>query len=145
MIENDQIMGKWISKIYRQIFHLREAEIKEVPIKPNDYIYFLLIQENPGCTQNFLASELFIDKAAVARAIKLYEKEQLIERRTHQQNKSAHALFLTEAGEQVAIEIRKIINQIQNDIQEKYGKAEMSELIAMLQKLSAHLSDDGKK
>lgn len=92
-----QETGRKISHLY-QLFMQEYANFGEtISVNVTDYNVFLSIQENPGCSQQFLADKRHVQRSLLTRIIKKYVALGLIERRSSEHNKSAYALYLTKS------------------------------------------------
>ncbi|KRM95412.1 hypothetical protein FC19_GL002028 [Liquorilactobacillus aquaticus DSM 21051] len=111
-----QETGRKISHLNNMFIHEYTTFGKKIHINVVDYNVFLTIQENPGCSQLFLANKRNVQRSLLTRTIKKYVEVGLIERRSSQYNKSAYALFLTESGEKVTQKIRHKIFKINEKI-----------------------------
>jgi Transcriptional regulators len=111
-----QETGRKISHLY-QLFMQDYAEFGEtISVNVTDYNVFLSIQENPGCSQQFLADKRHVQRSLLTRIIKKYVALGLIERRSSDRNKSAYALYLTKSGEETTQQIRNKILDLNQKI-----------------------------
>ncbi|CAH0417572.1 MarR family transcriptional regulator [Periweissella fabaria] len=104
-----QETGRKISHLYQLFMQDYAGFAENISVNVSDYNIFLSIQENPGCTQQFLADKRRVQRSLLTRIIKKYVKLGLIERRSSERNKSAYALYLTKSGEETTQQIRNKI------------------------------------
>lgn len=128
-----------IEETSRKISHLYQIFIneysnfdKEFLVNVSDYNVFLSIQENPGCSQQFLAEKRRVQRSLLTRVITKYVNLGLIERRNSISNKSAYALYLTQTGEEITQEIRKKIIDLNKKIADSCSLEQYEQLNAAL-------------
>ncbi|WEV37292.1 MarR family winged helix-turn-helix transcriptional regulator [Lactobacillus sp. ESL0677] len=105
-----------VSHLYKLFLADYAKLTKKININVADYNIFLTLEENPGCTQLFLAQKRHVERSLLTRIIKKYLELDLIERRQSSTNKSAYALYLTPKGKQATKSIRKMINSLNEKI-----------------------------
>lgn len=117
--------------LFRSITRLNDLLIssqdkwsEKLGISSHDYNLFLTIQENPGCTQLFLAKKRRVERSLLTRLIKKYSKMGFIERQQNSHNKSAYALYLTESGQALAEEIILKSQQLNQQLADLYTEDE---------------------
>ena len=111
-----QETGRKISHLY-QLFMQEYANFGDtISVNVTDYNVFLSIQENPGCSQQFLADKRHVQRSLLTRVIKKFVALGLIERRSSDRNKSAYALYLTKSGQEATQKIRNNILDLNQKI-----------------------------
>ena len=88
----------------------RERERLNQKLIPVPLMAYVL--EHPGCTQGEIASWLYISAASVAASCKRLEKEGLLERRVDPVNRRRNQLYVTEAGKELTLEKRAMLDRI---------------------------------
>lgn len=75
-------VSKWASLLHRQSQIFLNKELKPFGLNSSDIMYIITLHlDSDGMSQDDLAHELIIDKAAVARGIKSLEKKDIIIRK----------------------------------------------------------------
>lgn len=103
-----------------------------IGISSKDYNIFLTIEENPGCTQLFLAKKRRVERSLLTRIINKYSKMGYIERQENEHNKSAYSLYLTDQGRLIAQQIRQRITELNLSLFEAYTEQQYTDLLALL-------------
>ena len=103
-----------------------------IGISSKDYNIFLTIEENPGCTQVFLAKKRRVERSLLTRIINKYSKMGYIERQENEHNKSAYSLYLTDQGRLIAQQIRQRITELNLSLFEAYTEQQYTDLLALL-------------
>ncbi len=114
---------KNISIIYRQINLFLNHELEETGISAMELMYLSSLYQKDGVTQDDLAQEYCIDKAATARAIQGMEKKGLITRRTSSTDNRAKIVCLTQKANTYMAPVQEIqqkwIDEVQKDLTEE--------------------------
>lgn len=103
------LIGKEISILFRQLNLYFNRELSDISISATELLYLSSLYTKDGITQDDLAQEYSVDKAAVTRTVQLMEKKGLIVRKTDNADKRAKKLFLT----QKAKALEKRLHEIQ--------------------------------
>ncbi|WP_248927923.1 MarR family winged helix-turn-helix transcriptional regulator [Paenibacillus hamazuiensis] len=91
-------IAKWISILHRQFQIYLNRELKEYDINSSEYIFLVNLYEKDGVSQEKLSSNLFINKAATARAIGRLEKLGYVQRTRDPLDSRANLVTLTDKG-----------------------------------------------
>lgn len=101
------LIGKQISILFRQLNLYFNHELSEISISATELLYLSSLYEKDGITQDDLAQEYSVDKAAVTRTLQLMEKKGLIVRKTDSTDKRAKKLFLTDKSKSLEKKLRE--------------------------------------
>lgn len=102
-------VGKNICILYRQLNAFLNQELVNSELNAQELMYLGFLYEKDGITQDTLASEFCIDKAAIARTMQAMEKKGIVRRTEDTTDRRAKCIFLTEK----AYEYKQQIEQIQ--------------------------------
>lgn len=102
------MIGKQISILFRQLNLYFNRELSEINISATELLYLSSLYSKDGITQDDLAQEYSVDKAAVTRTLQLMEKKGLIVRKTNMDDKRAKRLFLTDKAKALEKKLREI-------------------------------------
>lgn len=91
-------VARWISVLHRQFQMYLNRELKPYGIRSSEYIYLVNLNEKDGVSQETLSRNLYINKAATARAICSLEKLGLVRRTRDESDARAYAVTLTPEG-----------------------------------------------
>jgi DNA-binding MarR family transcriptional regulator len=98
-------IGKWISVLHRQFQIYLNRELKNHDINSSEYIFLVNLYEKDSVSQEKLSSNLFINKAATARAIGRLEELGYVQRTRDPFDSRAYLVTLTAKG----LEMRSFI------------------------------------
>lgn len=82
--------------------------MKELGLSAGQFFVLMVLSEEQGITQDYLAGIFLIDKGSIARAVNVLEQKGIVRRITDESNRRAVRLYLTEAGEKLIPEVVKI-------------------------------------
>lgn len=102
------MIGKQISILFRQLNLYFNRELSKINISATELLYLSSLYSKDGITQDDLAQEYSVDKAAVTRTLQLMEKKGLIVRKTNTDDKRAKRLFLTDKAKALEKKLREI-------------------------------------
>ena len=102
------IIGKQINILVRQFNLYLNHELTELNVSATEILYLASLYKEDGLTQDELASEYLVDKAAVARTVSKMEDKGLITRKDNPKNRRQKQLFLTEKARKIKPELKKV-------------------------------------
>jgi len=105
-----------------------------------EIVVICLIGENPGASQNDIASTLVFKKSAVTKLIKSLEDRGLVKRDKVAADKRYNALTLTAAGRAKRKRILKRMTEQHEALVAPFSAAEQKLMFALLNRLLEHLA-----
>lgn len=102
------IIGKQINILVRQFNLYLNHELTGLNVSATEILYLASLYKEDGLTQDELASEYLVDKAAVARTVSKMEDKGLITRKDNPKNRRQKQLFLTEKARKIKPELKKV-------------------------------------
>ena len=106
---------KNISILHRQFMVFLKRELQDSGLSPAEFLYLGTLYEQDGITQDELAREHCIDKAATARTLQHMERSGFVERRQDAEDRRAKQVWLTPKAYQY--------QHLQQEIQDKWQTA----------------------
>lgn len=82
--------------------------MKELGLSAGQFFVLMVLSDEQGITQDYLAGVFLIDKGSIARAVNVLEEKGIVRRITDENNRRAVRLYLTDAGEKLIPEVVKI-------------------------------------
>ncbi len=93
LFESAAYVSSLLSKGFSRSF---QAKASALGFSPGQYPILVTLWDGDGITQRELVSKLEIEQATIANTLSRMERDGLIERRKHPEDKRAQLLFLTE-------------------------------------------------
>lgn len=103
---------------------------------------FDFLKDHDGCIQKEIAVGCQIEPASVTSILLTMEKRGFIERRSINDNRRAHYVFLTEEGKRIANLVREAILKVEEQVLENFTIEEKEILIKLLKKANYNLLGD---
>jgi MarR family transcriptional regulator for hemolysin len=130
--------------IYRLSRLLRQAAInffrdQAVALTPEQWGLLLNLAENQGCLQSQLADGVLKDFPNVTKMLDGLQKQGLAERRPDPDDRRRHAVYLTQAGEDLVDRLLPEIVEQKEEIFAGLNRAELEELVKSLKKVEQNL------
>jgi len=133
----DGIIGYRLRRAQLQVFAGFIERFGEVGLTPAEYSVLVLVADNPGHMQSTVAAALGIKRANLVALVEGLARRELIDRRRPANDRRAHALHLTAAGEKLVARIRTLQQGFEAEIVERLGgEAERDTLMKLLQRLA---------
>lgn len=103
---------------------------------------FDFLKDHDGCIQKEIAVGCQIEPASVTSILLTMEKRGFIERRSINDNRRAHYVFLTEEGKRIANLVREAMLKVEEQVLENFTTEEKEILIKLLKKVNYNLIGD---
>lgn len=103
---------------------------------------FDFLKDHDGCIQKEIAVGCQIEPASVTSILLTMEKRGFIERRSINDNRRSHYVFLTEEGKRIANLVREAMLKVEEQVLENFTTEEKELLIKLLKKANYNLLGD---
>ncbi|MBM6874434.1 MarR family transcriptional regulator [Fusobacterium mortiferum] len=103
---------------------------------------FDFLKDHDGCIQKEIAVGCQIEPASVTSILLTMEKRGFIERRSINENRRSHYVFLTEEGKRIANLVREAMLKVEEQVLENFTIEEKELLIKLLKKANYNLLGD---
>jgi DNA-binding MarR family transcriptional regulator len=100
-----------------------------------DFSVLTLIAHNPGITSRQLSSALSILPPNLVGMVRQMESRGLIERRPHPNDRRAHGLYATPAGQTLQAQTQREVAALESDATDQLTETERETLIRLLRKV----------
>ncbi len=117
----------------RQRFH---AALAPEGLHPRHFGVMTMVAAHPGITQHRLYEKTAIDPSSMVAVIDELERMGLAERKPHPEDRRAHTIFLTEAGQEALERARTRAAGLQHEMFAALSAAERRTLHGLLRKLA---------
>ena len=135
MINIEKSVGFLLAKAYQRGCAIFKEEFDRYDLTPQQFglLAFLWIED--GLSQTELSARSQIDRTTMGGIIDRLEKEELVERRNHPEDRRAYQVFLTEKGNSLEEELSAVANRVQGKVNAPLTAGEQATLIRLLEKL----------
>jgi len=94
-------LSRYASMINKLSSHYMVNKLKEYKINYTQFIILMILYNNEANTQEELRQIIFVDKAAIARAIKDLENKGYIKRILYMEDKRSKKILITRKGNEI--------------------------------------------
>jgi len=135
MIDIEKNVGFLLAKAYQRACALFKEEFDHYDLTPQQFglLSFLWIED--GLSQTELSARSQIDRTTMGGIIDRLEKEVLVERRPHPDDRRAYQVFLTAKGKSLEEELCAVASQVQDKVNVPLTTEEQATLIRLLEKI----------
>lgn len=130
------LIGYQLRRAQTVLFQDFSLALGEKQITPGQFGLLVKIKHNQGISQTGLAKAVGVERSTLGETIDRFEKRSLVERRKHQTDRRAYALFLTEEGEQFLQSIMPIVFNHEKKVTRFFSTEEKTVLLKLLQRLA---------
>jgi len=135
MIEIEKSIGFLLAKAYQRACAIFNEEFSDYEITPQQFglLGFLWIKD--GISQTELSVWSQVDRTTLGGIIDRLEKEGILERRQHPEDRRAYQVYLTNKGKSLETELRNMANKVNDRINGPLTTEEQATLIHLLEKI----------
>ncbi len=101
MYDIEKSIGFLLSKGYQRAWAILREEIEQYDLTPPQFALLSFLWQQDGLTQVELSEKGQIDRSTVGGLIDRLERNGLLERRQHPQDRRAYKIYLTEHGKEM--------------------------------------------
>ena len=98
MYDIEKSIGFLLSKGYQRAWAILREEIEKYDLTPPQFALLAFLWQQDGLTQAELSEKGQIDRSTIGGLIDRLERNGLLERRQHPQDRRAYRIYLTEQG-----------------------------------------------
>jgi DNA-binding MarR family transcriptional regulator len=98
MYDVEKSIGFLLSKAYQRSWSIMREELEPYDLTPPQFGLLAFLWQQDGLTQVELAEKGQVDRSTVGGLIDRLERNGLLERRQHPQDRRAYCIYLTEQG-----------------------------------------------
>ena len=112
--------------------------LSEASLAPGQFAILLMVGENPGRTQSWLAREAIRERQNIVPVIDRLESLGYLKRRRSKKDRRSLAIHITGNGKRVLGRIGPRLTQFENKLNSLFTDADRAILLAALHKLETH-------
>ena len=135
MIEIEKSVGFLLAKAYQRACAIFKEEFESTDLTPQQFglLAFLWIED--GLSQAELSLRSQIDRTTIGGIVDRLEKEGLVARVNHPEDRRAFQVFLTARGKALEDELCAVANRVLVKVNAPLTKEEQSTLVRLLEKI----------
>jgi DNA-binding MarR family transcriptional regulator len=133
-----RVLGVAYTAVYRRLAQYMTEN--NLPITPDQFRLLTHLWQSDGLSQQELAVGSNRDKANVTRIIDILEREGIVERRDHENDRRIYRIYLTAKGKKLEVAAAECAQAALEDAQKGISKAEMDTCITVLRKTIENLT-----
>lgn len=139
----DKSIGFLLAKAHQRGWAMFSERIASYDLTPPQFSLLAFLWQQDGLTQTELSELSQIDRTTMGGLIDRMQRNGLLERRTHPQDRRAYQIFLTDRGQDLQPELSLIANQVLDQFTACLTDHDKQELIRMLNLLRMErITDD---
>jgi DNA-binding MarR family transcriptional regulator len=124
----------WVARRTRAKFS--RALEENTGLHPREFGVLAVVSREPGITQQAVGEAAGVDPSTMVATLDSLEERGLAERRTHTTDRRKRAVYLTEHGEEVAKEARRLGVEVGREVFGALSADERKQLNMLLRKLA---------
>ena len=131
---------KWLSVADRFYKIYLDKQLAPFGINSSQYMFLIKICDSPGISQDSLIDMFYIHPSNIVRTIAALEKQGLLTRSPHDQDKRTWKLFPTERAMSILEEIRNVCVHTEELLLQGLSEAEKKLLIELLMRAGRNIT-----
>ena len=135
MIDIEKSVGFLLAKAYQRACALFKEEFDRYDLTPQQFGLLAFLWQEDGLSQAELSARSQIDRTTMGGIIDRLEKEGLIERRNHPEDRRAYQVFLTSRSKSLEHELCIVAARVQERVNDPLSTEERKMLVRLLEKL----------
>ena len=128
-------VGFLLAKAYQRASMLFKEEFEGRDLTPRQFGLLGFLWQEDGITQSELSARSQIDRTTMGGLIDRLEKEGLLVRRSHPEDRRAYRICLTEKGKSLQTELTPLAAAAQEKFTAKLDPQELATLKSLLEKI----------
>ncbi|MEW9122735.1 MAG: MarR family winged helix-turn-helix transcriptional regulator [Thermotaleaceae bacterium] len=131
----EKAIGRFVSILYRQSQVYFNHALKEFDITSAEYALLLYLYKKDEISQEDLSAYLYIDKAAIARAVKSLEQKGYVTRYKDEADKRFNRVCLSDKAKGLENEIKEKVWSWSEFLTEDLDEETVDEVLSVLKKM----------
>lgn len=129
--------GYLINHVARLCFQGLHEQIAPLGLAPAQFMTLLELWREDGLTQKDLVERLDVEQATMANTIARMERDGLIERRPHPEDRRARTIYMTEKAKSLEADATHAAMRVNEDLLATLSVEERSTFIQIMQRVIA--------
>ena len=140
-LEPDNSVGYLVKRCGVLMTQVAERRFEAQSVSFTQWITLMTLLRHEHLSATQLSSECAHDMGALTRVVDDLERRGLVRRERSRRDRRAVEIAITPAGRRVAQSTKKVIVDLLNELVAPFSDAEITTLIALLQRMHSHLQD----
>ena len=140
-LEADNSVGYLVKRCGVLMTQVAERRFEAQSVSFTQWITLMTLLRHEHLSATRLSSECAHDMGALTRVVDDLERRGLVRRERSRRDRRAVEIAITPAGRRVAQSTKKVIVGLLNELVAPFSDAEITTLIALLQRMHSHLQD----
>jgi DNA-binding MarR family transcriptional regulator len=133
MYNIEKSLGFLLAKVYQRTFATFKAELDPYELTPPQFGILRFLWQEDGMSQIELSEKCQVDRTTLGGLIDRLERNGLVERHKHPNDRRAHQIRLTEKGKELEAPLTECSQRALNKLTVGLTESEISELTRMLE------------
>lgn len=135
MIEIEKSVGFLLAKAYQRACAIFKEEFENFDLTPQQFGLLAFLWQQDGLSQAELSGKSQIDRTTMGGIVDRLEKEGLVERRPHPDDRRAYQVYLTKKGKSLEDELTNVSGRVLRKVSSPLTEQEHETLIRLLTKI----------
>ncbi|HEY6838818.1 MAG TPA: MarR family transcriptional regulator [Geobacteraceae bacterium] len=135
MIDIEKSVGFLLAKAYQRACALFKEEFDRYDLTPQQFGVLAFLWREDGLSQAELSTRSQIDRTTIGGIVDRLEKEGLVKRRSHPEDRRAYQVFLSAKGKSLEEELWRVAKGVQEKVTAPLSAAERETFVRLLEKL----------
>jgi DNA-binding MarR family transcriptional regulator len=135
MIDIEKSVGFLLAKAYQRACALFKEEFDGYDLTPQQFGLLAFLWQADGLSQAELSGKSQIDRTTMGGIVDRLEKEGLVERRPHPEDRRAYQVYLTKKGKSLEGELTDVASRVLRKVTSPLTGKEHETLIRLLTKI----------
>jgi DNA-binding MarR family transcriptional regulator len=135
MIDIEKSVGFLLAKAYQRACALFKEEFDRYDLTPQQFGLLAFLWHEDGLSQSELSARSQIDRTTMGGIVDRLEKEGLVARRPHPEDRRACQVFLTPRGKGLEDELCAVAGRVQAKVNAPLTAEELALFVHLLEKL----------
>jgi|SRR5580658_8926241 DNA-binding MarR family transcriptional regulator len=144
-LEPNTSVGFLIKRCGMLMGQLAERRFESQEINLTQWVTLMNLTQDAHMSPTKLSAEVGHDMGALTRVVDDLERRGLVRRERSHRDRRAVEIAITPAGRRVAESTKRVIVELLNELVEPFSEREVDTLIALLQRVLAHLQSTADK
>jgi len=136
MVEDIELLGKYLSRIHRYSRALMDKRLKHLGIGGGQFGFMMTLYRKDGVSQTELSDQLKLDKTTITRSIRPLLDNGYIVRERDPEDRREYRILLTQKGQSIRDELIEIRRELESELLEGFSQDERDDLMGLMRRMT---------